>query len=183
MQRLVAMNKLSVNLEDQITPIVRKRLEYLKQEQRNWLWQLSGVPCIHAAAGLWQLSGVPCIHAVAGYMHLNRGPDEGGNAWKTRKKRIKTAGENNSQVTKLGKKIRCSNCQARGRGRGSRGGVRGAMGAESGGRGQIGAESSGRGQIGAKSGGRGGMGSGIRVMGTDSGGRGGKSGGRATIGG
>ncbi|GJT46037.1 hypothetical protein Tco_0954752 [Tanacetum coccineum] len=36
MQRLVAMNKLAVNLEDQITPTVRKRLEYLKREQRNW---------------------------------------------------------------------------------------------------------------------------------------------------
>ncbi|GKA43925.1 hypothetical protein Tco_0736649 [Tanacetum coccineum] len=36
MQRLVAMNKLAVNLEDQITPTVRKRLEYLKQEQINW---------------------------------------------------------------------------------------------------------------------------------------------------
>ncbi|GJW85984.1 hypothetical protein Tco_0159129 [Tanacetum coccineum] len=35
-QRLVAMNKLTVNLEDQIIPTVRKRLEYLKQEQRNW---------------------------------------------------------------------------------------------------------------------------------------------------
>ncbi|GKC95323.1 hypothetical protein Tco_1160765, partial [Tanacetum coccineum] len=35
MQRLVAMNKFAVNLEDQITPTVRKRLEYLKQEQRT----------------------------------------------------------------------------------------------------------------------------------------------------
>ncbi|GJX55177.1 hypothetical protein Tco_0285074, partial [Tanacetum coccineum] len=135
MQRLVAMNKLAVNLEDQITPTVRKRLEYLKQEQR-----------------LWQLSGVPCIHAVAGYMHLNRDPDEGAhfsysqevwartyqyfirlvpgtNLWKKtnnqpplppivrkmpgrpRKKRVKEAGENNSQVTRLGKQIRCSNYQ------------------------------------------------------------------------
>nr|GEW29115.1 hypothetical protein [Tanacetum cinerariifolium] len=33
--RLVAMNKLAVNLKDQITPTVRKRLEYLKQEQRK----------------------------------------------------------------------------------------------------------------------------------------------------
>ncbi|GJX50932.1 zinc finger, PMZ-type containing protein [Tanacetum coccineum] len=29
------------------------------------------------ACRLWQLSGIPCIHAVAGYMHLNRDPDEG----------------------------------------------------------------------------------------------------------
>ncbi|GJV11294.1 hypothetical protein Tco_1352835 [Tanacetum coccineum] len=147
-----------------------------------------------------------------------------------KRKRIKAAGENNSQVTRLGKQIRCSNCQgvghnkascenpsvpkpikivkkvpgrrrepnvqyasARGGGKGSRGGGRGAMGVKSGGRGQMGAESGGRGQIGDKSGGRGGMGaksgdkgsmgSGIRVMGTKSGGRGGRSGGKEIMGG
>ncbi|GJS77988.1 zinc finger, PMZ-type containing protein [Tanacetum coccineum] len=158
---------------------------------------------------LWQLSGVPYIHAVAGYMHLNRDPDEGvhfsysqdvwartyqhfirtvpgTNLWKRtnnrpplppivrkmpgrpRKKRVKAAVENNSQVTRLGKKIRCFNCRrrepnvqyasARGRGRGSRGGGRGQMGAKSGGKGPMGAESGGKGQMGAESGGRGPMG-------------------------
>nr|GEV34751.1 splicing factor [Tanacetum cinerariifolium] len=211
MQRLVAMNKLEVNLEDQITPTVRKRLEYLKREQR-----------------LWQLSGVPCIHAVAGYMHLNRDPDEGvnfsysqevwartyqlfirpvpcTNLWKRtnnqpplplivrkmpgrpRRKRVKAAGKNNSQVTRLGKQIRWSNCQGVGHNKAScenpsRWG-RGPMGAESGGRGPMGAESGGRGPIGAESGGRGGMGSDIRAMGTDNGGRGGRGGGRASMGG
>ncbi|GKE69395.1 hypothetical protein Tco_1527467, partial [Tanacetum coccineum] len=148
MQTLVAMNKLAVYLEDQITPTVRKRLEYLKQEQRA-------------------MPGRP------------------------RKKRIKAAGENNSQVTRLGKQIKCSNCQgvshnkasSRGGGRGSRGRGRGAMGAESDCRGQMGAESNGRGQMGAESDGRGSMGSGIGVMATDSGGRGGRSGYRATMGG
>ncbi|GKE00830.1 hypothetical protein Tco_1388813 [Tanacetum coccineum] len=62
---------------------------------------------------------------------------------------------------------------AKGRGRGSRGGGRGAMGTESGGRGQMGAES----------GGKGGMGSGIEVIGTDSGDKEGSSGDRETMGG
>ncbi|GKC10833.1 zinc finger, PMZ-type containing protein, partial [Tanacetum coccineum] len=212
---------------------------------------------------LWQLSGVPYIHAIAGYIYLNRDPDEGVhfsysqdvwartyqyfiwpvpsiNLWKRtnnqpplppivrkmsgrpRKKRVKEDVENNSQVTRLGKKIRCFNCRrrepnvqyasARGRGRGSRGGGRGQMGAKSGGRGPMGAESGGKGQMGAESGGRGpmgaesggkgqmgaesggrgpmgaesdgkgGMGSSIEAMGTDSGGRGGRGGGRASMG-
>ncbi|GJY51003.1 multidrug resistance-associated protein 5, partial [Tanacetum coccineum] len=52
MQRLVAMNKLAFNLEDRITPSVRKRLEILKEKQR-----------------MWELSGVPCVHDVAAYLH------------------------------------------------------------------------------------------------------------------
>ncbi|GJS17730.1 hypothetical protein Tco_0412202 [Tanacetum coccineum] len=93
MQRIVALHNIAVNLEDHITPTVRKKLEYLKREQRNWTvflsaYQLLEVRCGDSAFGvnlgektcacrLWQLSGIPCIHAVAGYMHLNRDPDEG----------------------------------------------------------------------------------------------------------
>ena len=40
MQRLLAMNKLAVNLEDTITPIVRKKLEYLKSESRLLFYYL-----------------------------------------------------------------------------------------------------------------------------------------------
>ncbi|GJV47828.1 calcium/proton exchanger [Tanacetum coccineum] len=120
MQRLVAINKLPVNLEDQITPTVRKRLEYLKQEQRNCYVFPSAYQELEVRCGdqsyaknfclrtcscrLWQLSGVPCIHAIAG----GRG--------------------------------------SRGRGRGAIGaesGGRGQMGAESSGGGQMGAESGG----------------------------------------
>lgn len=35
MQRLVAMNKIAFNLEDSITPSIRKRLEVLKVQQRS----------------------------------------------------------------------------------------------------------------------------------------------------
>nr|GEV24541.1 splicing factor [Tanacetum cinerariifolium] len=84
--RLVAMNKLAV-------PTVRKRLEYIKPEQRNRYvfpsaYEELEVRCEDQAyvvnlclktcsCRLWQLSGVPCTHAVAGYMHLNRDPGEG----------------------------------------------------------------------------------------------------------
>ncbi|GJR89729.1 hypothetical protein Tco_1245773 [Tanacetum coccineum] len=42
MQRLVAMNKLAFSLEDTITPSIRKRLEILKEKQREWVVYPSG---------------------------------------------------------------------------------------------------------------------------------------------
>ncbi|GJX21073.1 hypothetical protein Tco_0223750 [Tanacetum coccineum] len=36
MQRLAAMNKVAFSLEDRITPSIRKRLEILKEKQREW---------------------------------------------------------------------------------------------------------------------------------------------------
>ncbi|GKB59463.1 hypothetical protein Tco_0915649, partial [Tanacetum coccineum] len=42
MQRLVAMNKIATNLEDTITPSIRKRLELLKEKQREWIVIPSG---------------------------------------------------------------------------------------------------------------------------------------------
>nr|GFA53641.1 hypothetical protein [Tanacetum cinerariifolium] len=42
MQSLVAMNKLAFNLEEKITPSVRKRLEILKEKQREWIFFPSG---------------------------------------------------------------------------------------------------------------------------------------------
>ncbi|GKB18896.1 hypothetical protein Tco_0852819, partial [Tanacetum coccineum] len=42
MQRLVVMNKIATNLEDIITPSIRKRLELLKEKQREWIVIPSG---------------------------------------------------------------------------------------------------------------------------------------------
>ncbi|GJU87888.1 hypothetical protein Tco_1295434 [Tanacetum coccineum] len=42
MQRLFAMNKIAVNLEDSITPSIRKRLEVLNEKQRYWFVFSSG---------------------------------------------------------------------------------------------------------------------------------------------
>ncbi|GKD19960.1 hypothetical protein Tco_1209118, partial [Tanacetum coccineum] len=72
MQRVVVMHNITVNLEDQITPTVRKKLEYLKREQRHWTvflsdYQLLEVRCGDSEFGvnlaektcacrLWQLS-------------------------------------------------------------------------------------------------------------------------------
>lgn len=105
--------------------------------------------------GLWELSGIPCIHAVAAYEHMNRDPVQGvhdwysqqkwfeayqfsirpvygSNMWKRtrdppllpplmrtmpgrpKKKRIIAPDENTSQVTRRGRVMTCSNCQERG---------------------------------------------------------------------
>ncbi|GKA11925.1 splicing factor [Tanacetum coccineum] len=214
MQRLVAMNKLAVNLEDQITPTVRKRLEYLKKSKEIGMFSLVLMRSwkVHA---LNPDEGVHFLYSqdvwARTYQHFIR-PVPGTNLWKRTnnqpplppivrampgrptKKRIGVAAScKNPSVPKpitIVKKVpsrrREPNVQyasAKGRGRGSRGGGRGAMGAESGGRGQIGAERGDRGQMGAKSGSKGGMGSGIRAIDTDSGDKGGSSGDRATMGG
>ncbi|GJV55607.1 agenet domain-containing protein [Tanacetum coccineum] len=97
MQRLFAMNKIAVNLEDSITPSIRKRLEVLKEKQRHWFVFPSGFQELEVRNGdesygvnlqhkicscrMWKLSGVPCVHAVAGYMHLKQDLDTRVSFW------------------------------------------------------------------------------------------------------
>nr|GEY55698.1 RNA-dependent RNA polymerase 6-like [Tanacetum cinerariifolium] len=89
---------------------------------------------------LW-LDGCFLKHTCKGQLHTTMGRDAN-----------KAAGENNSQVTRHGKQIRCSNCQGVGHNKAS-----------------------------CENPYIGGMGFGIRAMGTDSGGRGGRSDGRETM--
>ncbi|PWA51416.1 Chloramphenicol acetyltransferase-like domain-containing protein [Artemisia annua] len=85
--------------------------------------------------GMWELFGIPCIHAVAAYEHMNRDPVQGVHdcsMWKRtrdtpllpplmrtmpgmpKKKRIIAPDENTSQVTRRGRIMTCSNYQERG---------------------------------------------------------------------
>ncbi|GJX74362.1 hypothetical protein Tco_0312957 [Tanacetum coccineum] len=112
MQRVVAMHNIAVNLEDQITPTVRKKLEYLKREQRHWTvflsaYQLLEVRCGDSAFGvnlgtqIWKRTGNhPSLPPI-----VRRMPG------RPRKERIKAPSENNSQVSRVGRVMRCSNCQ------------------------------------------------------------------------
>ncbi|GKA95915.1 hypothetical protein Tco_0818010 [Tanacetum coccineum] len=159
MQRLVQMKTKAMNLEDRITPSIRKRLEILKEQQRFW----TVIP-----------SGIPCVHSMAAYLFLNKEPNEGFDHWysqkrwfedyqfsikpiygsnmwkkqankplllpiivrmlgKPRKNKVKANSKNNSQVSRV------VMLQTKGGGRGSRGGrgqASGGMGDVSGGRGQ-----------------------------------------------
>ncbi|GJX86676.1 hypothetical protein Tco_0337450 [Tanacetum coccineum] len=97
MQRLVAMNKLAFSLEDTITPSIRKRLEILKEKQREWVVYPSGFQELEVRKGdqsygvslqhkvcqcrLWELSGIPCVHAMAAYMHVGTDLDAGVSHW------------------------------------------------------------------------------------------------------
>ncbi|GJS71633.1 hypothetical protein Tco_0704474 [Tanacetum coccineum] len=106
MQRLVAMNRVARTWEHSITPSIRKRVEVLKEKQRDWMVIPSGFQVLevrkgHEAYGvnihlkqcmcrMWQLSGRP------------------------RKSRMKGQSENNSQVSRVGRKMTCTNCQETG---------------------------------------------------------------------
>ncbi|GJZ29922.1 hypothetical protein Tco_0574969 [Tanacetum coccineum] len=172
MQRLVAMNKLAFSLEDTITPSIRKRLEILKEKQREWVVYPSGFQELEVRKGdqsygvslqhkvcqcrLWELSGIPCVHAVAAYMHVGTDLDAGVSHWYSReawfnayqfsikpvfgtnmwkrtndvpplppiirkihgrpkKKRIPTPGETSgSQVSWVGRTMTCKNCWEKG---------------------------------------------------------------------
>ncbi|GKD36169.1 zinc finger, PMZ-type containing protein [Tanacetum coccineum] len=128
MQRLVAINKLALNLE------------ILKVKQRDWLVYPSGFQELEVRKGdesygvdlmnkvcgcrTWELSGVPCVHVMAGYMHLNKDSDNGEHGYNKAgckneaspqpKKVVRPIGRNRQPVR--------PQCTSRGGGRGSRGG-------------------------------------------------------------
>ncbi|GKC72778.1 hypothetical protein Tco_1118661 [Tanacetum coccineum] len=97
MQRLVEMNKKPMNLEDRITPSIRKRLEILKEQQRFWTVIPSGFQELEVRQDdqsfgvnlhlkkrmckLWELSGIHCVHSVVAYLFLYKVPDEGVDHW------------------------------------------------------------------------------------------------------
>ncbi|GJW25672.1 splicing factor [Tanacetum coccineum] len=93
MQRMWHMNKKASDLEDTITPSVRRQLEHLKIKQRFWLVFPSAFQEVEVRRGdeaygvnlntrkcscrMWELSGIPCVHAVAAYTHMKMEPELG----------------------------------------------------------------------------------------------------------
>nr|GEY03522.1 calcium/proton exchanger [Tanacetum cinerariifolium] len=65
MQRIIAMNKLAFSLEDRITPSIRKRLEILKEKQREWFVFPSGFQELEVRKG-HQSYGVSLQHKWKG---------------------------------------------------------------------------------------------------------------------
>ncbi|GJU51850.1 pentatricopeptide repeat-containing protein [Tanacetum coccineum] len=153
MQTVVAMHNIAINLEDQITPTVIKKLECLKRGQRHWTVFPSDYKQLEVKCGdsafrvnlgektcacrLWQLSGTQMWKMTGNHPPLppivRRMPG------RPRKERIKAPSENNSHVSRVGRVMRYriresvfgTHASARGRGRGSRGG-RGARGGRNG---------------------------------------------------
>ncbi|GJW58169.1 hypothetical protein Tco_0104900 [Tanacetum coccineum] len=72
MQRNWAISKQASDLDDNIRPSIRKKLNILKKQQKS--------------CQLWDIFGIPCVHAVASYMHLHMDPDLGVNSWNSQSK-------------------------------------------------------------------------------------------------
>nr|GEZ00049.1 zinc finger, PMZ-type [Tanacetum cinerariifolium] len=100
-KRLVAMNRVARTWEHSITPSIKKRLELLKEKQRDWMVIPMGFHELkvrkgHEAYGvnihlkqcmcrMWELSVIPCVHSVAAYSHMIRDPIEVVYHWVGRK--------------------------------------------------------------------------------------------------
>ncbi|GKD01600.1 hypothetical protein Tco_1171874 [Tanacetum coccineum] len=104
MQRLVTMNKLAFSLEDTITPSIRKRLKILKEKQR-----------------MWELSGIPCVHAVAAYIHVGYDLDAGVSHWYSRESWFNAYQFSIKLVFGTNMWKRTNDCASRGGGRSGRG--------------------------------------------------------------
>ncbi|PWA85378.1 hypothetical protein CTI12_AA150780 [Artemisia annua] len=89
MQRLVAMNRTARLCEDNIKPSIRKILDKMIQFQLNSMWKRTRDPPLLP----------PLMRTMPG---------------RPRKKKIIAPDENNSQVTRRGRIMTCSNCQERG---------------------------------------------------------------------
>nr|GEZ02888.1 putative reverse transcriptase domain-containing protein [Tanacetum cinerariifolium] len=97
MQRLVAMNKLALNLEDTITPSIRKQLEILKVKQ-------CGFQELKVKKGD-ESYGVNLMNKVCGCRMMLGRPQ---------KERIKSAIEESTQVSRVGRRMTCRNCWEQG---------------------------------------------------------------------
>lgn len=97
MQRLVAMAEKARDLDDVITPSIRKQIEIMKKFQRHWVVYPSGfkefeVRKMDESYGVhlekkectcrwWNLSGIPCVHVVAAYCFVHQDPASGVSTW------------------------------------------------------------------------------------------------------
>ncbi|GJS30381.1 hypothetical protein Tco_0491001 [Tanacetum coccineum] len=110
MQRAVAMHNIAINLEDQITPTVIKKLEYLK---RHWTvfpsdYQLLEVRCGDSKFGV-NLAEKTCACRIGNHPPLL--PIVRRMHGRPRKEISKAPSENNSHVSRVGRVMRCSNYQ------------------------------------------------------------------------
>ncbi|GJZ09902.1 multidrug resistance-associated protein 5 [Tanacetum coccineum] len=129
MQMMFSMNKLSFDNKDSITPSVRRHMEYKKRIQSAYKEvevrkgdQAFGVNLhqMKCVCNMWQLSGIPCVHAMAGYMHMKMNPDYGVAEWysqyrkmhgRPRKRRIRHLTEDDDHVPpRVGRVMHCNKC-------------------------------------------------------------------------
>nr|GEX25780.1 hypothetical protein [Tanacetum cinerariifolium] len=120
------------NNMDQIKAILPYAYDYLIQRNPN-SWSIAFFDLNSKCSGLWfqwfsGARGIPCVHSVAAYLFLNKEPDEEVDycysqenqpllppifkrmPGRPKKNRVKARSKNNSQVSRGGRQITCSNC-------------------------------------------------------------------------
>ncbi|GKE45767.1 multidrug resistance-associated protein 5 [Tanacetum coccineum] len=171
LERMNKMREISRKWNPGVCPYIKKRLEWLKEQQRFWHVIPAGGNLFEVrpgserftvdegkrtcSCGMWQLSGMPCVHATKVIFLINRVPESYVPFWfeidmyfmayhnyvkpipgmnflpdhsmyftvlppkprkmsgRPRKKRIRAIGEGGSstRVSKVGSQASCSNCK------------------------------------------------------------------------
>nr|GEX55144.1 splicing factor [Tanacetum cinerariifolium] len=117
-KRLVEMNRVARNWDHTITPSIRKRLELLKIAQRDPIEGVDHCYSQHKWFEAYQFSIKPVFRTTM-WKKTNTPPSLLLPILRTmpgrpRKNRMKAQSENNSQVSRLGRKMTCTNCQETG---------------------------------------------------------------------
>ncbi|GKA37526.1 splicing factor [Tanacetum coccineum] len=118
MQRMWHLNKKASELEDTITPSIRRQLEHLKIKQIFWLVFPSAFQEVEVrrcdedygvnlntrkcSCRMWELSGTPCVHAVAAYTHMKMEHELG--------VRIRHPTENDHEISRRRRVMHCHKC-------------------------------------------------------------------------
>ncbi|GJS01471.1 multidrug resistance-associated protein 5 [Tanacetum coccineum] len=112
-ERMNKMKEISRKWYPGVCPNIKKRLEWLKEQKR------SGSEGFTVDEGkrtcscmMWQLSGIPCVHATKSMYSSVLQPKPRKMPGMPRKKRIRSMGEGGSstRVSKVGGQANCSNC-------------------------------------------------------------------------
>ncbi|GJW35940.1 hypothetical protein Tco_0058860, partial [Tanacetum coccineum] len=103
LERINTMREISRKVNPGVCPNIKKRLEWLKEQQR--MWQLSGLPCVHATTVIFLINKIMYSTVLP--------PKPRKMVGRPRKKRIRAIGEGGSstRVSKVGSHGSCSNCE------------------------------------------------------------------------
>ncbi|KAJ9567808.1 hypothetical protein OSB04_003774 [Centaurea solstitialis] len=82
MERMERMRRISASWTHDICPTVITRIEAAMRSQRYW-HVLPGGPMVFetCTCRMWQLSGIPCLHAVAAICFINKHPQDYVSDW------------------------------------------------------------------------------------------------------
>ncbi|GJU60634.1 multidrug resistance-associated protein 5 [Tanacetum coccineum] len=136
LERMNKMREISRKWNPGVCPNIKKRLEWVKEQQRFWHVIPAGENLFKVRSGsegftvdegkriyscrMWQLSGLPCVHVTKVIFLINKSmystvlpPKPRKMPGRPRKKRIRAIGEGGSstRVSKVGSQGSCSNCK------------------------------------------------------------------------